>query len=83
MQVEQKLQEHLESNRRNFLQMFKAVEKNLTPDFKGEDWFKLYEMAVYGDSVSAQMLMDLWEQKVNPYMRPELRVENFDLKEEN
>ena len=77
MRNDQKLQEHLEVNRRGFQQMFNSIEKDLTPDFKGEDWFKLYEMAVYGDSISAQMLMDLWSQKVNPYLKPEFRVDSI------
>ena len=67
--------EHFESNQSGYQKMFEDISK-LTPEFSGEDWFKLYWRASYGDYASMLMLMSLWERKINPHL-PEEFHPNF------
>ena len=58
----------------NLIEFMEMISATLTPDFSAEDWLNLIHRASEGDSVSAEMLMNLWDTKVNPFLPPECRT---------
>ena len=63
-------------------QVFEEISQKLTPEFSKEDWLKLWERANKGDITSCELFGVLWESKVNPYLRPEFRLERFASEDE-
>ena len=62
-------------NKDFFEDMCASIERELTPDFSKEDWLSLMEKSlVHQDETSIEMLMSLWNSKVNPHMPPNFQI---------
>ena len=66
---------HFIRNKKNYEMFCAAIEKDLTPDFSKEDWFNLFEKSfVHNDTTSMDMLMSLWNSKINPHLPPNFQI---------
>ena len=66
---------HFILNKHIYEEIFAAIERDLTPDFSKDDWLNLMEKSyIHNDTTSIEMLMSLWNSKVNPHMPPNFQI---------
>ena len=69
-----KLGGEIMTNRKQLTQELREAYKSIaTPDFSAEDWIKLHKDANKGCSISAEMLIRLWNIRIEPYLSPEFK----------
>ena len=55
------------------IEIYETISEHLTPDISAEHWIKLHKDANKGCSISAEMLIRLWNIRIEPHLSPEFK----------